>query len=171
MHVHRVVWSLHFLLYFFWLLNRLSIKLNFCIFKKTIKHFQSTPNFFLIQWYIKSGKFKSCKYGEDNYKSNKIFLSLLPSSSARSLSGCPCVNKQVVYWAPLHGRAVTVWAGPGLLHLQTFQLFLLCQLHGSRITPRFCLSCVCGKPDNSASWFSTREAFYVVFYIPSQCGI
>lgn len=38
------------------------------------KYFQSTLIFFfLIQCYMKSGKFKSCKYGEDNYKSNNLF--------------------------------------------------------------------------------------------------
>lgn len=69
---------------------------------------------------MKSGKFNSCKYGEDNYKSNNLFS--VPSPSKFSPSGCPCVNKAVA----LLGTLCTAESSLCLQHPQTFQLLLLC---------------------------------------------
>lgn len=213
------------------------------------KYFQSTLIFFFWFsdiWNLANSSLASMERTITNL--TIFFLSLLPSSSARSLSGCPSLNKQVILlstsqnsllhpqdvsssqqagaalahpwcvqlWVllPVQVRQETtfapcstesqvpsrqVWghcspAKPSLLQLRRFlrvtqmwmtrlshcgcragltgaalrcalapapptlQLLLLCQsgrrcsLHRNRITPRFCLLCIWGKPDKQFSF-------------------
>lgn len=234
------------------------------------KYFQSTLIFFFWFsdiWNLANSSLASMERTITNL--TIFFLSLLPSSSARSLSGCPSLNKQVILLSTsqnslLHPQDVSSsqQAGASLAHPWCVQLWVLLPVQvrrettfapcstesqvpsrqvwghcspakpslpqlrrflrvthmwmtrlshsaaagpGSRERPCAVSSlrplqhssyCCSASPDggvpytgteshldfafyafegnltnNSALRFSTREAFYIVFYIPSQWGI